>query len=108
MKVLLTSEGKTLDAMLDEEFGHCAYFIVIDPDTMQFEAVRNEGHDAEVGAGIYAAETAIKLGVEVVITGWVGPHGQRKLASKNIRIIMDEEGTVREAIERFKRKNANR
>ncbi len=108
MKVLITSEGRTLDDMLDEEFGHCAYFIVVDPETMQFEAVKNEGHDAEVGAGIYAAETAIKLGVEVVITGWIGPHGQRKLASKNVRIIMDEEGTVREALERFKKKQTRK
>jgi predicted Fe-Mo cluster-binding NifX family protein len=106
MKVLLSSEGPALDDMLDEEFGHCAYFIVVDPRTMEFEAVKNEGQDAEVGAGIYAAEQAIRLGVSVVITGWVGPHGQRKLTSGNIRIIMDEEGTVREALERFKRKSA--
>ncbi len=105
MKVLVSSEGQRLDDMVDEEFGHCAYFIIADPATMEFAAVKNEGHDAEVGAGIFAAEKAIELGVEVVITGWVGPHGQRKLSSKNIRIIMDEEGTVREALERFKRKN---
>jgi len=104
MKVLVTSTGPNMDDLLDEEFGHCAYFVVVDPETMKFEAVLNEGHDAEVGAGIYAAETAVKLGVEVVITGWVGPHGQRKLLSSNIRIIMDEEGTVREAVERFKKK----
>ncbi len=104
MKVMISSEGETLDDMVDEEFGHCAYFIVVDPETMEFQAIKNEGQDAEVGAGIYAAEQAIRLGVDVVITGWVGPHGQRKLASGNIRIVMDEEGTVREALERFKKK----
>jgi len=105
MKVLVTSTGAELDDLLDEEFGHCAYFMIVDPETMQYQAVLNEGHAAEMGAGIYAAEQAIKLGVEVVITGWVGPHGQRKLLSNNIKIIMDEEGTVREAVERFKKRH---
>ena len=104
MKLCVTSTGPNLDDELDEEFGHCAYFVVVDPSTMEFTAVVNEGHNAEMGAGIYAAETVLKLGCEVVITGWVGPHGQKKLASNNVRIIMDEEGTVRQAVERFKKK----
>ncbi len=106
MKLCVTSTGPDLDDELDEEFGHCAYFILIDPDTMKYTAVKNEGHNAEMGAGIYAAETIVKQGCDVVITGWVGPHGQRKLTSANIRIIMDEEGTVREAVERFKKKQS--
>ncbi len=105
MRLLVTATGPTLDDEVDEEFGHCAYFVVVDLESGKVEAVENKGHDAEMGAGIYAAEQAIALGVDVVVTGWVGPHGQRKLASKNIRIVMDEEGTVREAVERFKRKS---
>ncbi|MEM0449842.1 MAG: NifB/NifX family molybdenum-iron cluster-binding protein [Methanomassiliicoccales archaeon] len=104
MKILISSTGPGLDFLIDEEFGHAEYFIVIDPETMEFEAVKNVGHDAEIGAGIYAAEQAAKLGVSAVLTGWVGPHGQEVLAKHNIRIIMDEEGTVREAVERYKRK----
>lgn len=108
MKLCVTSTGPDLDDLLDEEFGHCAYFIIVDPETMEFQAVENEGHNAEMGAGIYAAETAIRLGCQVVITGWVGPHGQKKLLQNNIRIIMDEEGTVREAVERFRKKSLNK
>ena len=106
MKLCVTSTGPDLDDELDEEFGHCAYFILIDPDTMKYTVLKNEGHNAEVGAGIYAAEAIVKEGCDVVITGWVGPHGQRKLTSANIRIIMDEERTVREAVERFKKKQS--
>ena len=105
MKILVTSTGPGLDYLIDEEFGHAEYFIVIDPETMEFEAIKNEGHAAEMGAGIYAAEQAAKLGVTTVLTGWMGPHGQQTLAKHNIRIIMDEEGLVKDAVERFKRKN---
>jgi predicted Fe-Mo cluster-binding NifX family protein len=105
MRILVTSTGPGLDYLIDEEFGHAEYFVVIDPETMAFEAIKNQGHDAEMGAGIYAAEQAAKLGVSAVLTGWMGPHGQQTLTKHNIRIIMDEEGTVLEAVERFKRKH---
>ena len=104
MKICLTSTGTSLDDEIDEEFGHCAYFLIVDTDTMEVTAVKNEGHDAEVGAGIYAAETVVKLGCQAVITGWVGPHGQNKLAKNNIRIVMDEEGPARAAVEKFIKK----
>jgi predicted Fe-Mo cluster-binding NifX family protein len=105
MRILVTSTGPGLDYLIDEEFGHAEYFIVVDTHTMEYEAVKNEGHDAEMGAGIYAAEQAAKLGVAAVLTGWMGPHGQQSLAKNGIRIIMDEEGLVKDAVERFKRKN---
>jgi predicted Fe-Mo cluster-binding NifX family protein len=35
----------------------------------------------------------------------MGPHGQQTLSKHNIRIIMDEEGLVKDAVERFKRKH---
>lgn len=105
MKILVTSTGPELDYLIDEEFGHAEYFIIIDPETMEFQAIKNEGHAAEMGAGIFAAEQAAKLGVSVVLTGWMGPHGQQTLTKHNIRIIMDEEGTVLEAVERFKKKS---
>ena len=41
----------------------------------------------------------------MVITGFIGPHGIKKLQSKNIKVVADEEGTVKEAIERFNRRH---
>jgi predicted Fe-Mo cluster-binding NifX family protein len=105
VKICVSATGPGLDDEVDEEFGHCAYFVIVDPETMAVRAVKNEGANAEMGAGIYAAEQVIKEGCDVVITGWVGPHGQKKLLANNIRIVMDEEGTVREAVERYKRKH---
>ncbi len=52
-----------------------------------------------------AAEQAVKLGAEVVLTGYVGPHGQKKLESSGIKVIMDEDGTVAAAVERWMKKN---
>ena len=38
MKVAVSSNGNNLDARLDPRFGRCAFFLVINPDDMSFEA----------------------------------------------------------------------
>lgn len=41
MKICITSEGKTLDSKVDPRFGRCQYFIIVDSETLVFEAVEN-------------------------------------------------------------------
>ena len=52
MKIAITATGSTLDAQVDPRFGRCRYFILINPDTMEFEVVENGGATAGGGAGI--------------------------------------------------------
>ena len=106
MRICVTAEGEDLDALVAEEFGHAPFFIFVDPDTMKFEVFDNVLVETDVGYGIQTAENIIKLKADVVITGFVGPHGVKKLESKGIKLITDEEGTVRQAIETFKRRQA--
>ena len=40
MKIAISSTGKELDSNLDPRFGRAAYFISVDAETMDFEAVR--------------------------------------------------------------------
>ena len=35
MKIAITSTGTTLDAEIDPRFGHCQYFVIVDPETME-------------------------------------------------------------------------
>ena len=56
MKIAISANGPTLDAEVDPRFGRCAYFIIADPDTMEFEAVDNASAMAAGGAGISAAQ----------------------------------------------------
>ena len=57
MKIGITSTGKNLDAEVDQRFGRCKYFIIVDTDSMEFEAISNENIMASGGAGIQAAQT---------------------------------------------------
>ncbi|MCW4018807.1 MAG: NifB/NifX family molybdenum-iron cluster-binding protein [Candidatus Bathyarchaeota archaeon] len=103
MKICLTSTSNSLDAALDPRFGRCAYFIIIDPETAQFEAVPNSSQDASGGAGIQAAQVIANKGVKVVITGNVGPNAFQALSVAGVEIITGASGVVREVVEQYKR-----
>jgi len=103
MKVCISATSNNLEAPLDPRFGRCLYLIVVDPETMQFEAVPNMAVGSTGGAGIQAAQTIVGKGVKVVITGNVGPNAFGALSAAGIEIMTGASGTVKEAIENFKK-----
>jgi predicted Fe-Mo cluster-binding NifX family protein len=56
MKIAISSMGKDLNAQIDPRFGRCQYFIVVDSDTMEFEAIENPNISAMGGAGIQSGQ----------------------------------------------------
>lgn len=102
MKVAVCSTGDNLDSMTDPRFGRCAYFVVVNMDTMEFEAVSNQAAMAGQGAGIMAAQTVANKGVEAVIAGNFGPNAFQALNAGGIQIYPWAGGTVRQAIEALK------
>jgi predicted Fe-Mo cluster-binding NifX family protein len=108
MKVGVISEGDTLESYVADDFGHAPFFLIVDTDTLDYIVVANEHADAVEGAGMKVAEAIIALKVDAVITGGIGPHGYDMLTNAGIRVSFDEEGTVEECINDFKRRVANR
>jgi predicted Fe-Mo cluster-binding NifX family protein len=102
MKIAISATGPTLDADIDPRFGRCQYFIIADPETMQFEAMDNTSAAAAGGAGISAAQAVAGKGVQAVLTGNCGPNAHQVLSSSGIQIITGVSGKVREAIEGYK------
>lgn len=105
MRVCVTADGPTLDSEVGEDIGHSSFLLVVDTETMEYEAIENEAATWEMGAGIKAAEIIRGLGVQAVITGGVGPHGYERLSEAGIMVAADEEGSVREAIRTFIRRH---
>jgi predicted Fe-Mo cluster-binding NifX family protein len=102
MKVAVSSNEKNLDAQLDPRFGRCAYFLVVNPDDMSFEAFNNESAAQGGGAGIQAAQFLASQGVEAVITGNCGPNAVQTLSAAGVELFGGQTGTVREVVEKFK------
>ena len=102
MKICVTATGNTLDAPVDPRFGRTSHFIIVDSETMIFEAVPNTAAGAMSGAGIQATQAIAGKGVNVVITGNVGPNAFQALVSAGIKVVVGASGTVREVIEKYK------
>ena len=102
MKIVVTSTAPNLDAEIDPRFGRCQYFIIVDPDTMDFEALENSSMMAGGGAGISAAQNIVSKGAEVVLTGNCGPNAYQVLSGAGINIITGVTGKVKDAIENYK------
>lgn len=103
MKICVTATANSLDAQIDPRFGRCSYFIIVDSETMQFEAIPNAAAGATGGAGIQAAQTIANKGAKLLITGNVGPNAFEALSAAGIEIVTGAFGTVRDAVEKFKR-----
>lgn len=108
MRICVTASGNNLEAQLDPRFGRCAYLMIIDSETMQFEAIPNLAAGATGGAGIQAAQTIANKGAKALVTGNVGPNAFQALSAAGIDIITGASGTVREAVEKFKRGEFNK
>ncbi|MGD0056905.1 MAG: NifB/NifX family molybdenum-iron cluster-binding protein [Methanomassiliicoccales archaeon] len=102
MRICVSSTGDTLDSDVDDEFGMCEYFIIIDPDTMEYQAILNEASHSPAGTGHQAAQSVVDMKVDVVLTGFVGHHGLHILRSAGIKVATGFEGTVRSAVQRYK------
>lgn len=103
MKICVTAIANNLDAQVDPRFGRCPYFVIVESETMKFEAIPNLSQNAPSGAGIQAAQTVTSKDAKVLITGNVGPNAFQALSSAGIKIVTGAFGTVREVIERYKR-----
>jgi predicted Fe-Mo cluster-binding NifX family protein len=100
----VSAKGPNLDAEIDPNFGRAPYFLIVDPETLKFEALANPHSQAGHGAGIQSAQSVASRGVSAILTGQVGPNAQRVLESAGIRIISAEKCTVREALSWLRRK----
>ncbi|NMX22015.1 dinitrogenase iron-molybdenum cofactor biosynthesis protein [ANME-1 cluster archaeon GoMg4] len=102
MKICVTAMAGDLNAQVDPRFGRSQYFVIVDSDTMAFEAMVNEAMNAPGGAGIQAAQAMVNKGVDVVISGNMGPNAFQVLSTAGVRIATGAYGTVQEAVEMYK------
>ena len=103
MKICVSAIANSLEAPLDPRFGRCLYLVIVNSETMEFEAYPNLAADATSGAGIQIAQTIANEDVKVVITGNVGPNAFGVLSAAGIEIVTGAFGTVKEVVEKFKR-----
>jgi predicted Fe-Mo cluster-binding NifX family protein len=104
MKIAITAKGQDIDAEVDPRFGRARFIVIVDENGNVLEALDNSSNvNAMRGAGIQAGKMLSDKKVDVLMTGYCGPNAFRALSAAGIQVVMEQSGTVREALARLNR-----
>ncbi len=104
MKIAITIDGESLDAMLDPRFGRARRFMLYDTADDSYTIIDNtQNFNAAQGAGIQSAQNIAAAGAKVLISGHTGPKAFSILKMAEIAIYYSETRPVKDAIEAYKR-----
>ncbi|SDE65387.1 NifB/NifX family molybdenum-iron cluster-binding protein [Rhodospira trueperi] len=102
MKIAFTTTGPDLASAVDPRFGRAAHFLIFDTETDDAVLIDNDGTVAAQGAGIKAAETIVRAGATVLITGECGPKATGALHAAGTKIYSAKSMSVSEALAAFR------
>ena len=106
MKIAVTSTGPTLDYYVGTRAGNCPYLLIIDPDTMRYEAMQNP---AIALRGPAARKLFTQLLLQNRVSTVLAPSRNSRmlelLDGTDVAILSGISGSVRNAIETFKCSN---
>lgn len=101
MKIAVSSTGQTLDNAVEERFGRCPYFLIVNPSTLEFEAIANGNAEVGGGAGIQSAQLIADKGASVVLTGSCGPNALQVFKKTGIHVVTGVSGLVSQVVQQF-------
>lgn len=104
MKTIITASAASVDSIMDQRFGRCAFFCLYDHENGQVTFIQNEFKDAQGGAGTKVSEKVISMGVDRVISGDFGPKAKDLLDKFKIQLVkmQDDQKTVQDIISSLK------
>ncbi|NQT35414.1 NifB/NifX family molybdenum-iron cluster-binding protein [bacterium] len=98
MKYLVAASAADLDAKISKRFGHANYFLIVDPETFEFEVKTSVGeNDPSRGIGRYFNQD-----IKTVIVGNIGPGIFTSMSNTGWQIYSCIGLTVREAVEKVR------
>lgn len=103
MRIAVSSTGRELNSDIDPRFGRADYFLIVDPETLEFEVVENKQNlNLPQGAGIQSGETIVSNNVDVLISGNCGPKAFKVLNKGGVSIVTGAKGRVIDAVLQYK------
>lgn len=102
MKIAISASGTNKDSLLDVRFGRCEYFQIYNIESGEVLVAKNEGLDCSGGAGIIASQQLIDQGVNVIITGHLGPNAFEIIEKAKIKAYKCNEVIIEVVLEKYK------
>jgi predicted Fe-Mo cluster-binding NifX family protein len=103
MRICFTSDqANGLESVMSYHFGHCPYFVLVDVEgnrVINVESIPNPFAD-EHNAGDLPSFMHSK-GVNVIITGGMGPKAQQYFADYGITPVIGAYGRVKDVLEEY-------
>jgi predicted Fe-Mo cluster-binding NifX family protein len=87
MILLISVQQADMNSPVDDRFGRSAWFLRVNSDTLDWQALENPGWNNRGGAGVAAAQLAINQKVNAVISGDFGPNAAAALQAAGIQMI---------------------
>ena len=102
MKLAITAYSENLDSAFCSAFGRAPCFVIWDTDRKTSATLNNlQNKNAAQGAGIQAAQTIVKSGARLLVTGHCGPKAFRVLAAAGIKVSYTSAKTVADALQSY-------
>jgi predicted Fe-Mo cluster-binding NifX family protein len=100
MKVVVTTMGPDLDSEIEPRFWKAVYFLIVDTQTWQCEALLNPGAPSVHAAGTRGALLVEQHKIDASISGDYGPNCYVVLDAAGIRMYLQGScRTAREAVQ---------
>ena len=103
MKIAVASTGKTISSRVDDRFGRCPYFLVVDTTSSVTKTIENPGQSEKNAAGIRACQMLIAEDIDAVVVKNIGHNAHVTLTGAGMDVYIVASGTVRAAVEQVKR-----
>ena len=101
MKIIISATSNKIDQPFSPRFGRADYFILIDSETREWEALSNPAAAARGGAGPQAVQFIAKTGAQAVISGRYGPSAFTALEAAGLQAYIAKAGTVNEVLDQY-------
>jgi predicted Fe-Mo cluster-binding NifX family protein len=104
--IAISTASKSLDAPVEGLFGRARFFILADPETLEWEAIDNLPNISGIQLiGILTAQNLVRRNIQTVMTGKCGAKAFAELKAAGVQVVLDTKGTVRQALEKFNRRD---
>lgn len=97
MKILIGSDGNTLESRISMRFGHSNFFLIYDSLTKDLTPIENN----QKGHTHHKLEEIMQQTTDAVIVGNIGPHAFEIIKSFGTKMFLARKMTVEEAIEKL-------
>jgi len=85
MKIAISSKGTQESSLVDPRFGRCGHFAFHDTENASWSYAANAAEGQGGGAGVVAVQQLIDAGVDVILTGSLGPNAYEAVSRAGLR-----------------------